>query len=267
MTSALKTHAVCAALLIAASGSAQANAATSLDGVTLGTQVISVVKQFGAPGLVQTTDDGNEWRWYDAAGIDVDLLTDDALMVREILVSRPEALRGKPSPLVQPQEFPLLELSAKTAAAQMRSVGAVRQAEPEGGILAYHVSDDIVVLELRQNIVNKILALDQTSAARLGYVAAAQTTRHHAPRLVHQYPVDYPKQAIARRAQGVVVVQVDVSSTGAAKDVRVLVSSGDPDIDAAESLSMRKSTFTPARCDGQPCNGVYLDREEYTLDQ
>jgi TonB family protein len=253
------------AIVAASAIAAQAGTGTSLGGVSLGEQVQGAVKLFGAPGLVQTTDDGNEWRWYDAGGLDVDLLTDDALVVREILVSRPEPLHGKPSALVQPREFPLLEDSAKTADAWMRASGATRQTEPEGGISAYHVADDLVVLELRQGSVYKILALDRISAERQGYVAASPAPRHHAPRLVNQFPVDYPKRALERRAEGVVVVQVDLSATGSVKDVRVLVSSGDPDIDAAESLSMRKSTFTPARCEGQPCESVFLDREEYTL--
>ncbi len=254
-----------AAAIVASASAVHADPGTSLGGVLLGAQVQSAVKLFGAPGLVQTTDDGNEWRWYDAGGIDVDLLTDDVLVVRQILVSRPEPLHGKPSALVQPREFPLLEGSAKTADAWMRASGATRQSEPEGGISAWHVGDDLVVLELRQGAVSKILALDRASAERQGYVSASPAPRHHAPRLEHQFPVDYPKRAMERRAEGVVVVQVDLSVTGAVKDVRVLVSSGDPDIDAAESLSMRKSTFTPARCDGQPCEGVFLDREEYTL--
>jgi TonB family protein len=254
------------AMAVAASAIvAHADPGTSLGGVSLGAQIQSAVKLFGAPGLVQSTDDGNEWRWYDTGGIDVDLLTDDALVIRQILVGRPEPLHGKPSPLVQPREFPLLEDSAKAADAWMRASGATRQAEPEGGISTYHVGDDFVVLELRQGNVNKILALDRASAERQGYVAASPAPRHHAPRLVKQFPVDYPKRALERRAEGVVVVQVDLSVTGSVKDVRVLVSSGDPDIDAAESLSMRKSTFTPAHCDGQPCEGVFLDREEYTL--
>jgi TonB family protein len=255
-----------AALLIMSMSAALADSRVSLGGVSLGTGVLSVVKEFGPPGLVQTTDDGNEWRWYDATGIDVDLLTDDALVVRQILVSRPEPVGGKPSKLVQLREFPLLEETSTAADAWMRSSGAIRQAEPEAGISAWHVGDDLVVLELRQGKVNKILALDPTAAANLGYVAGGSAPRHHAPRLLDQFPVNYPKRALERRAEGVVVVQVDVTGTGGVSKVLVLVSSGDPDIDAAESLSMRKSRFDPARCEGQPCGGIYLDREEYTLE-
>jgi outer membrane biosynthesis protein TonB len=60
-------------------------------------------------------------------------------------------------------------------------------------------------------------------------------------------------------------VAVDLSATGAVSHVRVVVSSGNADIDAAEMLSMRRSKFEAARCDDAPCPSVYVDREEYSL--
>jgi TonB family protein len=159
----------------------------------------------------------------------------------------------------------VLEQQSGTAAAWMKSSGAVRQPEPENSVTAWHVLGGVVVLELRDGRVRKILALDNVSAANLGYVPGPHTASYRSPRLLHQFPVDYPKRAIERRAEGVVVVAVDLASTGSAKDVRVIVSSGNADIDSAEVLSMRRSRFAPARCDGAPCDGVYLDREEYTL--
>jgi TonB family protein len=236
-----------------------------LGGVALGAPVQSAVKAFGAPGLVATTDDGHEWRWYDAGGLDVDLLADNSLVVRQILVGRPEPLHGTPSKLVQPKEFPVLEKMAREAWVWMKSDGAVPQAEPEGTVSAWRTNSDVVVLELRDNRVQKSLSLDASAAAHLGYIAGPRAPLYRAPRLLSQYPVDYPKRAIERRAEGVVVVQVEVAASGSVKDVRVLVSSGDPDIDAAETLSMRKSKFQPSRCDGQPCDSIYLDREEYSL--
>jgi TonB family protein len=63
----------------------------------------------------------------------------------------------------------------------------------------------------------------------------------------------------------VVVVEAEVSATGVVTSAKVIVSSGNSDIDNAELTSVRRSTFHPAQCDDQPCAGVYLDREEYTL--
>jgi TonB family protein len=244
---------------------AAAQTSLTLGGVSLGASVLDAVKSFGPPGLVATTDDGVEWRWYDAAGLDIDVLADSSLSVRQILARRPQPLNGVASALVQPSEFPVLERSADEAARTMRSAGAIRLSEPENTISAWNVSSAIVVLELRGGSVLRILALDALAAARLGYVAGAAPPPYRAPRLLRQYAVDYPKRAIERRAEGAVVVKVLVASSGNVKDVTVLVSSGDADIDASELLSMRKSTFLPAHCDEKPCDGIYVDREEYTL--
>ena len=236
-----------------------------LAGVALGAPVTDVVTLHGAPGLVATTDDGIEWRWFDATGIDVDLLTDDGLIVRQVLVARPEPVRGVAAPLVQPPEFPLLDAQASVAAKHMASVGARHLVEPEDTVSAWRVGADVLVLELVHANVNKLLALDDNAAVRFGYVAGQAQAQFRAPRLVRQFAVDYPKRALAQRAQGVVVVATDLSEAGTVSHVRVVVSSGNPDIDAAETLSMRRSTFEPARCAGVPCASVYVDREEYSL--
>jgi TonB family protein len=243
----------------------RADQTLTLGGVTLGSPVEASTRAFGAPGLVQTTDDGHEWRWFDAAGLDVDLLVDNTLTVRQVLVSRPEDVHGTASKLVQPSEFPVLEQLSSSAATWMKSNGATPQPEPENSVSAWRVAGGLVVLELRDGRVRKILALDITSAAHLGYVSGPKAAPYRSPRLVRQYAVDYPKRAIERRAEGVVVVAVDLASSGSVKSVRVIVSSGDADLDAAEVLSMRRSRFAPARCNGEPCDGIYLDREEYTL--
>ncbi len=246
---------------------AAADPRVTLGGVTLGESIGSVVGAFGAPGLVETTDQGHEWRWFDQSGLDVDLLTDDDLAVRQILVARPEAVGGKTSPLVQPEAFPFLEQSSSAAAAGMRRRGATAIAEPNAAVSAWRVGDDYVVLELSNGAVRKLLALDQGSAQSVGYMGSPQTLgAFHAPRLVQQYPVDYPRPAVQAHASGVVVVRADISASGSVTSAQVVVSSHNADIDAAELLSIRRSKFRPALCQGQPCAGVYLDREEYSLD-
>ncbi len=252
-------------LLASAVSLADQQRALTLAGVTLGDPVAEAVKTFGTPGLVQTTDQGNEWRWFVTEGLDVDLLTDNNSIVRQILVAQPEPANGKTPPLVQPKEFGLLQKTATSAAAAMKSMGAMRQTEPENTYSAWQLGSGFIILELAGGKVLKILALEREAAVRLGYVSGAPPPAYRAPRLVNQYPVNYPKGAIERHAQGTVVVAVDIASSGAVSDVRVVVSSGDPDIDAAESLSMRRSTFRPALCDGVPCASLYMDREEYTL--
>jgi TonB family protein len=239
----------------------------TLGGVSLGEPIGSVVSAFGAPGLVQTTDFGQEWRWFDQAGLDVDVLTDDGLLVKQVLVGRPESFTGKPPPLVQPAEFPYLEEPGTTAATAMRRAGAAPVAEPNPAVSVWRIGAAYLVYELAAGNVRKILALDRDAAGRVGYVGAPQSFgAFHAPRLIQQYAVDYPRRAVEAHAAGVVVVRADISATGSVSDVRVVVSSKNADIDAAEVQSIAKSKFRPALCDGQPCAGVYLDREEYSLD-
>jgi TonB family protein len=254
------------AIVAALSTIAAAGPPLTLAGVTLGETVTDVVSTYGPPGLVETTDQGHEWRWFDAKGIDVDLLTDDSMSVQQILVGRPEPLGGKVSPLVQPDTFAFLEAPPANADAAMHRLGGVRIAEPNSAVSVWRLSGDYVVFELQGQTVRKILALDAPAAARSGYVGPGQPfNAFRAPRLLHQYAVDYPKRAVLEHAAGVVVVRADVSAGGTVTSVTVVVSSGNQDIDNAELTSIRKSTFRPAQCSGQPCGGVYLDREEYTL--
>ncbi|MDQ6781347.1 MAG: energy transducer TonB [Candidatus Eremiobacteraeota bacterium] len=238
----------------------------SLGGASLDIPVLSVVRSLGMPSLVQSTDDGQEWRWFNARGLDVDLLADDALTVHQILASRPEAVEGKPFPLVQPAELPLLEAPLAEASKALTAAGG-RLAESGGAAVAlWRFAGAFVALQPARAHVAKILVLDEWAARRFGYFGSGvMLGAHRAPRLTHQPAVDYPHAAIASRAQGVVIVRVDVAASGAVKNAVVLLSSGNSDIDAAEMQSMRRSSFRPARCDGQPCDGVFLDREEYTL--
>jgi TonB family protein len=255
-----------AVALLATALLAAVSSTLTLAGATLGAPVTSLVAAFGAPGLVETTDQGHEWRWFDANGIDVDLLTDDSLTIRQILVARPQALGGKTSPLVQPNTFPYLEAPTHTADEAMRRSAALHIAQPNGEVSVWRLPEAFIVFELRNGTVHKILALDPDAAARAGFVGSSLPFgAFRAPRLLRQYAVDYPKRAIDEHASGVVVVQAEVSAAGAVTSAKVIVSSGNSDIDNAELTSIRKSTFHAAQCAGQPCAGVYLDREEYTL--
>jgi len=56
-----------------------------------------------------------------------------------------------------------------------------------------------------------------------------------------------------------------IDAGGKAADVRIVVSSGNRDIDAAEIKTMRLATFRPAHCDGAPCSGVYFHLNQYTI--
>ncbi|MBC5825496.1 MAG: TonB family protein [Candidatus Eremiobacteraeota bacterium] len=241
----------------------------TLGGVAIGESVLDAARAYGPPDLVQTLDDGHEWRWYDVRGIDRDLLTDDGLKVHRILLARPGTPRkGQAAPLVQPQEMPLLDFPAGVGEKSAPAFGAQPLAQPDPSVLVWRVRDAIVVGELQDDRIAKLLALDAASAQRLGYVSGPRLTEsaHRPPILVDLKATGYPRSAVEARAQGVVVLRVAVDSEGKVSDVKVLLSSGRRDIDDAESASMRESTFRPARCGDHACAGVYLDREEYEID-
>lgn len=258
---------VCAIAFIAAAASIAVNLNGGVQGATLGQSVLAVVHRLGSPSLVQTTDSGQEWRWFDGHGVDLDLLTSDDLVIHRVLVGRPEALEGNAPPLVQPQDLPLIGVALRDATNALSAAGAVHRAATDPAISVWGWQDGFVVLQLSEGRVARVLLLDKVAAAASGYAGSAPPlSAFHAPRLVRQPAVDYPRRAIARGAQGVVVIRLVVTATGGVHDASVLLSSGDPDIDAAELDSMRRASFRPARCNGQPCDAVYLDREEYTLD-
>ncbi len=238
----------------------------SLAGVTLGDSVENVVARHGAPDIVQTTDQGGEWRWFDAGGYDLDILTDDRLSVQQILVSPVNAVPGKATRPVQPAGFPYLGVARSLAEAGLRAAGALAYAQPNPHVSVWRVAGGLCVLELRGQTVAKVLVLGLDAAKTAGFMGSGPPFgAFFAPRLLRQHAVDYPPEAVAQRAQGVVVVAVSVNSAGGVDAVRVIVSSGNRTIDAAEAESMRRSVFAPARCAGEPCPSLYLDREEYTL--
>lgn len=66
-------------------------------------------------------------------------------------------------------------------------------------------------------------------------------------------PPPYPIVAVRKRQEGTVLLEVMVSASGAATDVRVLRSSGHRDLDrSARDHVLRAWSFQPALRDGQP---------------
>ena len=58
---------------------------------------------------------------------------------------------------------------------------------------------------------------------------------------------DYPKGARQRGEQGDVVVELRVNAFGVVDEVRIVASSGFPELDAAATKAVRTAKFTPAR--------------------
>lgn len=269
--------ALCALLLVGAKPALDASPRVtappgqefSLGGVTIGASVLGAVKAFGAPDEVWTTDLGHEWQWVEAGGLDREVLTDDDMLVRQVLIARPLAIASEsPPPVVQPAEFHALAVSVDDAAVAVEAAGGTAIVEPDPSIRAWSFPGGVLVAELDGDIVGRLTALDDRMARRLGYLEPppeVQPAVYRAPVLTRDFNVPYPNAPYESHIEGRAVVRVLVDTKGSPKDVRIVVSSGDADIDAAALESARKSQFRPARCDDAPCAGVYLDLLDYTL--
>jgi TonB family protein len=88
---------------------------------------------------------------------------------------------------------------------------------------------------------------------------------YRAPTLIQDYNVPYPSAALRANIEGTAVIRVLIDSSGAPKDARIVVPSGNADIDAAALESVRKSKFRAARCDDAACAGVYFDLQQYSI--
>jgi TonB family protein len=257
-----------AAALAALCGGAAARPLTaplSLGDIVLGGSALDAVRAFGPPDLVQTVDRGHEWRWYDARGLDRDLLSDDDLSVIEILIARPKRPR-RGADAAQPHEWPALGLDDVSAGALLARSGLTPLRAPDADVSLWRMDGAVIACELQQRRVQRILAMDAAAAGRRGYLGGgAPLLRHRAPVLEHLNALGYPHEAIERHATGVVVVRVSLDAAGKVREARVVVSSGNAAIDAAEVETMRRSAFEAARCGDSPCAGVYLDREDYEL--
>lgn len=66
----------------------------------------------------------------------------------------------------------------------------------------------------------------------------------------------YPRGCRARREEGIVTLEIEVSAGGVAAGVRVEISSGFPELDAAAVAAARRAGFVPASREGRPVPGT-----------
>jgi TonB family protein len=245
--------------------------ALSLGGVIIGRSVLDVVKWIGPPDVLRTTDEGHEWQWVDERGLDREVLADDDMIVRQVLVAEPAPIpNSKPSPIVQPVEFAALRVTADDAGLVIAKAGGEMLAEPDPTVRAWSISGGVLVAELESGRVGQLLALDDPSARNLGYLSPPPFVTppvHRAPIMTNEFVEPYPDGASHAGIEGTVVVRVVVSPDGAVERADVVVSSQNDEIDAASVQSAKKSTYRPAQCAGTPCRGVYFDLQSYTLIQ
>jgi protein TonB len=95
----------------------------------------------------------------------------------------------------------------------------------------------------------------QAQTAREGDLVPIGTPGLTTPKLDKLFKVPYPNQARMARVEGTVTVQVLVSETGSALDVKVL--RGVPQLNEAATEMARRSTFRPATKDGVRVRSYY----------
>jgi len=233
--------------------------ALSLGGVVIGGSILDDVKHFGIPTNLQSVSRGHEWDWSDWGGLDREVLTDDNLVIRSVLVAPAPTKHAQE---VQPPEAPILGMNsdaAKDVIAQSAGATAVEGLLPD--TIVWQLDGGVLVAELDGGVVTRIRALDEQTAHVFGYVApSVSPPPYRAPSILHDV-VPPPPQG-----SGTVILRVAIDATGHATDAKVVVSSGNAGIDAAELLRMRKATFQPALCGANPCAGVYMDVDSYTSD-
>jgi TonB family protein len=268
---------VIAALLAAAAPAATTSPAApapvapplTLGGIAIGASVLDAVKRFGAPDVLRTTDLGHEWQWLDTGGLDREVLTDDDLVVREVLVAEPAPIAGEsPPPAVQPAEFQALAVSVDDATNVFGAAGGIALAEPEPAIRAWSFSGGVVVAEVEDGITGRLTAFDDIMARRLGYLQPPPDiipSIYHAPVVTRDFNVPYPITPWRDGIEGRAVVRATIDPSGAPKDVRIVVTSGNADLDAAAIEAVRKSSYRGARCDDVPCPGVYYGLQDFAI--
>ena len=241
-----------------------------LGNVAIGASVLDAVKRFGAPDILRTTDLGHEWQWIDATGLDREVLADDQMIVRQVLVAEPAPIAGQtPPPLVQPSEFKVLGARVDDATGTLTSAGGRAIAETDPAIRAWNGPGGVVVAELENGVVGRLLALDDAAATQLGYVKptkpGATPPAYRAPVLTQDFYVPYPTTAWRANIEGTAVVRAVIDPTGIPTNARIVVASGNAEIDAAAIESVQKSKFRPAHCGDAPCAGIYFDLQEYSI--
>jgi len=210
------------------------------------------VKRLGLPDNVQTNDLGQFWQWADRDGLDREVYTDDDLDVESVLVAPARA--GSTS---QPSEAPVLGVAIDRAKATISATGAgPLVAKPVvKNALVWPLDAGYLVAETDGVAVLRLRAVDVDVARRFGYAGDPLIAPPHtAPVLVRQLLPPWQPPG-----QGTVIVRVAIDATGKPVDEKVIVPSGDSDVDWFELDSMKISLFRPATCAGVPCAGVYLD--------
>lgn len=254
--------AVCAVPAIAtapplASPAPAARPVLVLAGVRIGGSVLDDVHAFGKPDIVSTTDAGHVWQWSQTGGLDREVLTDDDLTVIQVLVARNQPLgsRAAASPAPAPSEMPILGSSPADAADRMSALGGAPIPERDASTVGWEIAGAVVIALATNGSIERLVAMDERIARIRGFLQPALAPdAYTAPQLIDG-AVTHPLPD----GLGTAIVRLTIDARGDVTDAKVVVSSGDTDVDRWVVQNANRSTFRPATCRGVPCTGVYMD--------
>jgi TonB family protein len=218
----------------------------ALGGISLGASIVDDVKKLGMPDVVQTRDDGQFWQWLDRDGLDREVLTDDELIVKSVVVARASATSTS-----QPPEMPVLGMEPSKAAGAIAALGGV----PSSFANVWGLGGGYVVTDTVQSSVVRVRAMDVMTARSSGYAGDPLVLPEHKAPVLEKDIIPYFLPA----SSGTAIILVDVDAAGRVSDARVVVSSGYGNVDEFAIDEMRGSKFRAASCAGSPCAGVFLN--------
>lgn len=247
---------LCAAISLCAASPAPTPVATAapalvFGGIAIGSSVLDAEKRLGFPDIAQTTEYGSYWQWPDRDGLDREVFTDDELTVVSVLVA---PARGGST--AQPSEAPMLGIDAARAAAAAAAAGAgptvLKPSTP--GVIVWPFGSGYLAAETDGTKVVRLRALDATTARRWRYAGDPLATPSHTAAGMVREVLAHPLPD----GVGLDLILVSLDATGKVTDAKVIVPSGQSEVDRFALACARLSTFRPATCAGVPCAGTFI---------
>ena len=238
---------VASGLALCAATSVQAP--PTLAGIAIGSSVLEAEKRFGFPQIAQTTDFGSFWQWSDRDGLDREVYASDDLIVQSVLVA--PAHIGSTA---QPSEAPLLGIEVSKAAAAAAGAGPTVLKPSIPGTIVWPFGSGYLAAESDGKVVIRLRALDPTAAQRWGYAGQPLTTSSHTAAAMVKEVISHPLPD----GYGQDLILVSLDANGHVTEAKVIVPSGQSDVDAFAIRCARLSSFKPATCAGVPCAGTYI---------
>ena len=150
----------------------------------------------------------------------------------------------------------MLGADAKGASAIAAAAGAgpiVTQPRSQYA-LVWPLRGGYLVGETDGDVVDRVRILDSMYAQRWGYITRSSSFPPHTAASMVREVIKHPLP----QGWGEDIVRVWIDARGNVTDAKVIVSSGQTEVDMWSLDCVRLSKFKPATCAGAPCAGTYI---------